>query len=635
MTKTPLATKFLTLAVVVLAVASLTFACMPVVAAYSEGLAKGSSPDLSGTPAVYEKTEVVYATLSADGSLEAAYVVNQFDVEKAGDVEDLGSYEKVINITDESPIAYEGDAASFAVGEGAFYYQGNMSAAQLPWDVSLSYQLDGEDASPEELAGKSGLLSMNLTTKPNPDVDASFAESYMLQVTFTLNGDKTTDIQADGATLASSGRDRTVAFTVLPGKDADCTLTAQVREFEMAGVQIAALPYAMDMEMPDTQGMLDDMEKLTDAIKQLDDGADSLASGVRELAGGADEFASGAAGFGEGLQALEGSSAQLVSGSGEIKGALDAIAAGLAGAGEGQVDLSGLAQLGQLSGGLRSLAGAFDGLALQVQQLQAGFDSAHAGLAGAIAAIPEPTLGEAEIGELVASTYDENQAPTALTGTATTLAQTYQAAQVVKGTYESPEFQQLVGSTSALLSALGADAAAQGSFAYFSAALTQIADGIDSAPGADSLAQLAQLAAGLGQLAENYGSFHAGLEQYAAGVGQLSSGYEGLVEGASDLADGTSQLASGASELADGTGELASETADMPDTMQEEIDSMMEDYDFPEWEPVSFTSAGNEHTVAVQFVMITDGIEIPEEPEAEEEPEEELGIIERFLALFE
>lgn len=69
--------------------------------------------------------------------------------------------------------------------------------------------------------------------------------------------------------------------------------------------------------------------------------------------------------------------------------------------------------------------------------------------------------------------------------------------------------------------------------------------------------------------------------------------------------------------------------------MQSEIDSMMEDYEFPAWEPVSFASASNENTVAVQFVLTTAAIEVPEAPAPEPEPEPELSIIDRFLALFE
>ncbi|MFR1639293.1 MAG: hypothetical protein ACLSVD_09035 [Eggerthellaceae bacterium] len=62
-----------------------------------------------------------------------------------------------------------------------------------------------------------------------------------------------------GATIAQSGEDATAAFTVLPGQDADFTLTAKVRNFKMPGAQIAALPYSSVVEMPDTSSMVSGM----------------------------------------------------------------------------------------------------------------------------------------------------------------------------------------------------------------------------------------------------------------------------------------------------------------------------------------------------------------------------------------
>ena len=76
----------------------------------------------------------------------------------------------------------------------------------------------------------------------NEAVDPAFYDSFMLQITFTLPGDVASDVEGEGATIAQSGEDATVAFTVLPGQDADLTLTAKVRNFKMPGAQIAALP---------------------------------------------------------------------------------------------------------------------------------------------------------------------------------------------------------------------------------------------------------------------------------------------------------------------------------------------------------------------------------------------------------
>lgn len=79
--------------------------------------------------------------------------------------------------------------------------------------------------------------------------------------------------------------------------------------------------------------------------------------------------------------------------------------------------------------------------------------------------------------------------------------------------------------------------------------------------------------------------------------------------------------------------ELNEATIDLPETMRQQIEEAMADYDFPEFDPVSFASSENPNVSAVQFVMATPPIEAPE-AEPEEESEAELSIWDRFIALF-
>ncbi|MBR5259167.1 MAG: hypothetical protein IKV48_01600, partial [Eggerthellaceae bacterium] len=518
--------------------------------------------------------------------------------------------------------------------EGAFYYQGDVSDVEVPWNVQVAYTLDGTAMTPDEVAGATGELAIHVTTTPNDEADASFAESYLLQITVTMNGDTTSSIRAEGATVASAGKNRTIAFTALPGVNADCLLVADVRDFEMAGIQIAALPYSMAMELPDIDGMLGGMTQLTDAIAQIDGGAAQLAEGVAAYADGSGEFAVGLGSFGDGLEALSGSSDQLVSGSAQIDQALAAIVAGFEGASDMEFDLQFLLQLLRLPDELRTLAASLDQLSGQASLLKANFDSAYAELGVAVASIPAATVGESDIEALVASTYGEDSGATALTATAQTLAEAYRAAQAVKSVYESADFQQAMLQTSAAFTTLGADAATPGSLAYLSAMLVGMADGLESTSLLDLLEGFEMLVDGLNQLSGNYGTFHAGLVQYTEGVGSLSQGFGGIEEGAVELADGAQQLSEGTDELASGIGMLADETANIPDVMREEIDAMMAEYSFPAWDPISFTAAENENTVAVQFVMMTAPIEVPDAPEADVADEGEMTIIDRFLALF-
>ena len=346
----------------------------------------GSAGALAASePAAFEKTEVVYANLSAGGAPEGVYVVNRFDVSAAGLVTDWGAYDERASLTGTAP-----------------------AAATLPWDVAVSYRLNGQKMTPEQIAGKSGDAEVRLTVTRNPDADPAFTESYMVQATFTLDGEAWTDVRAEGAVVAMAGADKTVAFTLLPGRDGDFTFTGHVEDFALAGAQLAALPYATVVEMPDASDLEGQVGQLADAISALDEGTASLALGAGSLAEGGASLRDGARALSEGLDALAASSGSLTSASAQIAGALDALSAGLAGA-----DFSGVEELGQLAPALRSLAGGLDDLGAQSAAVRDGFGSALAALDGALAAIPEGTLTPEQIGSLMAAAQKSGNPPAA------------------------------------------------------------------------------------------------------------------------------------------------------------------------------------------------------------------------------
>ena len=616
-------------ALIALLTVALSVTCIPGAFALAQDRAgeTGASPAAAasaspGSTASFEKSEVVYANLAANGEPQAVYVVNRFDVVSSGTVVDYGDYESVQNLTDDVDLQSAGDRTAFEVEEGTFAYQGNAAVRmELPWNVAVSYALDGRGVSAEALAGASGELSVHVSSSRNAEADPAFYDSFMLQVTFTLPGDSCSNAVAEGGTIASAGQDVTVAFTALPGHDGDFLLTAHVEDFAMDGAQIVALPYASVMEMPDADGMTSGMEELSDAVSLLAEGTDSLSAGVDELTGGARDLSSGAAAFGDGLATLSGSSAAIVGASARIDAALESIADGLAGA-----DFSQLGQLGRLPAVLRQLADGMDALQKSAGDVRAGYAAALSALESAVAAIPADVTPE-EIASLKAKVG----AGTDEAATVDKLAAAYRAAQGVKTAFgDGAAF----AGAEQMLETLAADAPHGGPLAVQSSTLRALADQLEGSLDAEQLGRLAGLAGGLAQLSGEYGRFHEGLSQYADGLSTLAGNYAQLESGTASLAGGAGRLANGVGQLAGGMNELNASTIDLPDAMREQIEEMMADYDFPEFEPVSFASSSNENVTAVQFVMATAPIEKPEEPVAEE-PVAEPTIWERFLALFE
>jgi X-X-X-Leu-X-X-Gly heptad repeat protein len=584
------------------------------------------------SPAVYTKNENVYAKLSQDGTVKEAYIVNAFSVSESGQITDYGVYDEVKNLTDLGEIDVSGDKITFKTDKENFYYEGDILDAQLPWNVKIAYTLDGQDVAPDALAGAEGDLGIHITTTQNKAVNPVFYDNYLLQISVVLDAEKCKNIEAEDASIADAGSSKNIAFTVMPGKDADAIATATVRDFDMPGIQIAAVPFSTTIEIPDTDDMLDDMTKLTDAIAELNEGVGDLKTGVNDLDDGVGDLGDGSADYSKGLSALKKNSKQLTSGSSSIKSALATIAAALNNSdGGGSADMG---ELTQLPAGLRSMATGLGQMATGLTQLKDGYDAMFAALDGAM---DIPAVSEDDIVAL--STVVEMATPGALQADAAqalaNMLDSYKAAQTAQGTYDHIHdgMGAISGSLTAIVSGDGTEA--NPGLNGIVSALNKLADTLEAAlSGSDMMAQIQQLAKGLATLSKQYGTFHSGLLKYTGGVAQLTSGYKKLHGGLLELGDGTGEMAEGVQELHEGTTELETETSDLPDTIQEEIDKLMEDYDVGDYDPVSYISPQNTNIDAVQFVIVTDPIKMPDDPDDAEDESAPQNFLDRLVSLF-
>ncbi len=564
---------------------------------------------------VSSKDEVVYGKLNAAGKRQELYVVNTLDVEKAGKVVDHGTYTDLKNLTDLSPLEQKDGEVTVDAPEGKFYYQGNMEGQSLPWDVSITYLLDGKEIEPAELAGKDGHVEIKIATSANEKVDPVFFENYLLQISLSLNLDNYRNIEAPDGTLANAGKNKQVSFTVMPEKEEELVVEADVSDFELDGIDISAVPSSMPIESPDIDEMTGEMDTLTDAIAEVNGGVADLEDGIAQLNDGAGELRDGSMQYKDGISSLAGSSAELVNGSGSLKQALEQMSASLE---SGSEDM-GLGDLKQLEDGLYQMADGINQSADGLVTLRDNYAKAYSTLDEKMAAIPDYELSEEEFKQLYKSGAD----PEVLDK----LKETYTAARTAKGTYSAvKEGFDAVGGTLGQVS---------GSLTDMANNLEEMADQLASSrENMDSADSFAQLQDGIREIASQYASFHSGLVEYTDGVNQLSSSYGELDNGISGLAEGLGETESGVGSLHDGTAELQDATSDLPDEMKKEVNEMMDEYDKSDFEPVSFVSPENEKVNSVQFVLKTASIKQEEQEETEEPVEEEKGFWARLMDLF-
>lgn len=208
--------------------------------------------------AEYTKNENVYVRLQQDGQVAGVYVVNAFQVTKAGEISDYGDYTTVSNLTNLDPIGSDKEEQVFEAEEGKFYYQGNMENAELPWNFDIVYTLDGDQVEGEELEGAEGELEIQIQIRKNPVfTDDTFFQTSLLQATVTLDSELCDHISAEkvtlpvaegaeqtveAATVADAGGSEQITFTVNPGTEADLTVRTDVEKFEMDDISIAGVP---------------------------------------------------------------------------------------------------------------------------------------------------------------------------------------------------------------------------------------------------------------------------------------------------------------------------------------------------------------------------------------------------------
>ena len=269
-------------------------------------LCLGAVPAAAASEAAFTAEEVIYARLDATGAPKEGYAVVALNVSQAGTVTHYGDYSSVVNLSDSTPIGYSEGEVTLDATAGRSYYEGTLSEVELPWNIEISYKLDGKAVAPEELGGASGQLEIAIKTSKNEAVAGGFYDNYLLQFTITLDADLCENVAVTGGTAANAGGSKTVSLMVLPGSDGDVGLTADVHDFRMDGMTIAAADSLGDMSE-----VTDGLGQLVDAISQLSDGASQLSSGASQLRSGASQY-------GSGLTELAAGSAQLTEASDKI-----------------------------------------------------------------------------------------------------------------------------------------------------------------------------------------------------------------------------------------------------------------------------------------------------------------------------
>ena len=572
-----------------------------------------------------EKDEVVYINLSHDGSVESIYVVNAYDLTEEQPVTDFGNYREVKNLTTTEELSVQDGAISFTAPKGKFYYQGELDSAQIPWLVSVTYQLDGQPISGGELAGKEGHLEMTLSLRQNPDANPVYFDNFAIQATVLLDSERCKNITAPNATLANMGGDKQMSYIVLPGKEKDFTISADVTDFEMDAIQINGIPLTLDIDDPDTTEIKDKIYELKDGAKELDDGAFQLDDGATQLQDGALELKDGAADLYDGtddlydgVKDLDEGADKLRSGAGDLKEGADQLKAGF-----DQLNQSSRELKAGIAATQQQMISALEGSGVPIQlpptpsdpldttyllqvgmALDKGFDLAIGQIEAAIkqlesggSSIELAALApEMTVRVLSAAVSVDEDGSISEEGSEDTSSEGSEGNSGDSSTGEGSEGNSGDSSTGEGSEGnSGGNSTGEGSSSGEGQLLPPADEGGNanrpSAPAnpspsfpqhqnelADPGDQLAILQTQLASLKQfkQVNTLCMGTLQYMAGTEQLSTGYTSLYDGILELRSGISELVGGVQELLDGSKELFDGASDLRDGVDELFDGTTE-----------------------------------------------------------
>ena len=303
------------------------------------------------------KDETVYVLIDAEGSVKKI-IVSDWISNAIGksDIEDLTDLQDIEVINSDAGYTVGGDNTKVWNAQGNdIYYQGNIDK-ELPIAMSVTYKLDGQYITPDELAGKSGKVTIRFDYENRQyemvEINGKREKIYVPFVALTgmiLDNSTFRNIEISGGRIVNDG-DRTIIIGfALPGMQESLgvdterleipdyiEITADATDFSL-GMTVTVVTNELFNDLDsgkilsagDLEGTLaeltDAMDQLIDGSSQLYDGLDTLLEKSGALVGGIDQLSDGALQLKNGASDLDAGAAELQSGAQQLYAGLQTL----------------------------------------------------------------------------------------------------------------------------------------------------------------------------------------------------------------------------------------------------------------------------------------------------------------------
>ncbi|MBP3280205.1 MAG: hypothetical protein J6M44_14745, partial [Butyrivibrio sp.] len=321
-----------------------------------------SASNIASAESEAGKVETVYVTADANGAVNDVIVSEWLKNAAASpEIADTTELKDIVNVKGEETFTDNGDGTLTWNANGSdIYYQGTTNK-QLPVNMKITYTLDGKEITPEELAGKSGKVTIRFEYENNDkqtvEVNGKEVDVYTpfaMVSGLMLDSDMFTNVEISNGKVISDGGNIIVMGVALPGlkesldisddkwdelEDADeikdrlsnsFEITADTTDFELGmTITMASSDILSDFGMTDLSGS-DKLDDLKSDMEDLNDGSNKLVDGTKELKDGTKEFADGTKKLYDGATELKDGTQELKNGTSKLADGTNSLYDGLA-----------------------------------------------------------------------------------------------------------------------------------------------------------------------------------------------------------------------------------------------------------------------------------------------------------------
>ena len=298
------------------------------------------------------KVETVYVNADASGATNDIIVSEWLKNDGSAEIADKTELKDIVNVKGDETFKDNGDGTLTWNAKGSdIYYQG-VTDKKLPVNMKITYTLDGKEIKPEDLAGKSGKVTIRFeyenTDKQTVDVDGKEIDvftPFVMMSGMKLDGDKFSNVEVSNGKVISDGGNFIVMGVAVPGLkdsldisedkweelddeelekklDNSFEISADTTDFELGmTITMASSDILSDFGMSDLSGS-DKIDDLKDNMDKLNDGSSALVDGSKELKNGTGELRNGVSDLYDGTKEFKDGTKELLNGTGKLSGGM-------------------------------------------------------------------------------------------------------------------------------------------------------------------------------------------------------------------------------------------------------------------------------------------------------------------------